>query len=177
MDKRITKIIVGKAGGTASKNSKTYKISIPSKWVSELNLAESQIELSYDAAKITISPRLSLDDFLKTKRAVNHELLLLKFYNNDCLCTKICADFTDKTLSAENYTDNIVKTAFGKNTAPIWEDFNNFLEERCIPRSRSGLREYLEAIGIEEYNPIEIIKKTNGKMAEDYQWLELEEVK
>lgn len=41
---------------------------------------------------------------------------------------------------------------------PSWLDFLNFLEERCIPRDRAGLREYLETIGVDEYDPIEIIK-------------------
>lgn len=176
MEKRIAKIIVGKSGGTAGKDSKTYKVSLPTKWVSELNLTDKQIELCYDGEKIIIAPKLSLEKFLNQKKNAGHKLLLLNFYNKDILCTKICADFTDKTLSAENYTDNIVKTAFGKNEVPAWEDFESFLEERCIPRSRSGLREYLETIGVEEYNPLEIIKKTQGKMAEDYQWIELEEI-
>ena len=38
METRNTKLIVGTAGGTAGKGSKTYKISIPSKWVNELDL-------------------------------------------------------------------------------------------------------------------------------------------
>ena len=87
---------------------------------------------------------------------------------------QIIADFTDETVSIENMTDHIVKTAFGKNETPTWSDFQNFLEERCLPRSRSGIREYLETIGVESYEPFEIIKKTNGRMAEDNQWLKWE---
>lgn len=60
---------------------------------------------------------------------------------------------------------------------PSWLDFLNFLEERCIPRDRAGLREYLETIGVDEYDPIEIIQKTFGRMAEDGQWLEMEVLK
>ena len=52
----------------------------------------------------------------------------------------------------------------------------DFLEERCIPKERDGIREYLEAIGLNEYDPLEIIKKTKGKMAEDDQWIETEEL-
>lgn len=51
------------------------------------------------------------------------------------------------------------------------------LEERCIPRERAGIREYLETIGIEEYDPIEIIYRTAGRMAEDQQWLKIEVIK
>ena len=132
--------------------------------------------MAFDGERIIITPHLSMDKFLENKKSLGHKLIKFKFYDNDILCTKICADFTDETVSAQNYTDNIVKTAFGNNTAPVWADFENFLEERCVPSSRSGIREYLETIGVEEYNPLEIVKKTKGKMAEDYQWIELEEI-
>ena len=35
------------------------------------------------------------------------------------------------------------------------------------------MREYLEALGMDEYNPLEIIKRTQGRMAEDDQWIEV----
>lgn len=176
MDKRIGKIIVGSTGGTASKNSKTYKMSLPSKWVNELDLNNNQVELSFDGEKIIIAPHLHFDDFIKSKKQKNHTLLLLKYYDRSTLCTEICADFTDKTISVRNVTDNLIKTAFGKNEKPSWKDFQVFLEERCVPRNRSGIREYLEAVGVEEYEPIKIIEKTEGRMAEDNQWFELEEI-
>lgn len=176
MERRIAKIIVGKAGGTAGKDSKTYKVSLPSKWVAELGLADSKMEIAFDGERIIISPHLSMDEFLEKKKSLGHKLVKFEFYDGEILCTKIIADFTDETLSVENTTENIVKTAFGKNEVPTWEDFQSFLEERCIPRSRSGIREYLETIGVEEYNPIEIIKKTSGRMAEDNQWIKPEEI-
>lgn len=176
MERRIVNLIVGKAGGTAGKDSKTYKVSLPSKWVAELGLTDTKMEISFDGERIIISPHLSMDEFLEKKESLSHKLLKLEFYDGEILCTKIIADFTDETLSAQNTTEHIVKTAFGKNETPIWDDFLNFLEERCLPRSRSGIREYLEAIGVEEYSPIEIIKKTSGRMAEDNQWLKWEEI-
>ena len=176
MEKRISKVITSSAGGTASKKSKTYKVSLPSKWINKMNLTEQKIDLCFDGEKIFITPHLSLDSFITRKKDANHKLLLIEFFNGDTLCTKICADYTEQNLAVENYTDNLVKTAFGKNEVPSWQDFENFLEERCIPHSRSGLREYLETIGVEEYNPLEIIKKTKGRMAEDDQWIRLEEI-
>lgn len=174
MERRIAKLIVGKAGGTAGKNSKTYKVSLPSKWVAELALVDSKMEIAFDGERIIISPRLSVDEFLKNKKSLGHKLIKLEFYDEEVLCTKIVADFTDETISHENTTEHIVKTAFGKNEVPTWKDFQNFLEERCVPRSRSGIREYLETIGVGSYEPFEIIKKTNGRMAEDNQWLKWE---
>ncbi len=173
---RIAKLIVGKAGGTAGKDSKTYKVSLPSKWIAELGLADSKMEIAFDGERIIISPLLSMDEFSEKKKSLGHKLVKFELYDGEILCTKIIADFTDETLSVENTTENIVKTAFGKNEAPTWEDFQNFLEERCVPRSRSGIREYLETIGVEEYNPLEIIKRTSGRMAEDNQWIKLENI-
>ena len=176
MERRMAKLIVGKAGGTAGKDSKTYKVSLPSKWVAELGLTDSKMEMVFDGERIIISPHLSMTEFLKSKKTLGHNLMKLEFYDGEILCTKMIVDFTDKTLSVENTTDHIVKTAFGKNEVPTWGDLQNFLEERCVPRSRSGIREYLETIGVEEYNTLEIIKKTNGRMAEDNQWIKLEEI-
>ena len=51
------------------------------------------------------------------------------------------------------------------------------IRDSCIPRSRAGLREYLEAIGVEEYDPLAIIRKTEGRMAEDQQWIRVEVLK
>ena len=167
MEKRNANIIVGAAGGTAGGNSKTYKISLPTKWVTELKLTNNGAELCYDGEKIVILPRLSFEEFYAN----------MAFYDKNVLCTEICADQNDKTLSVKNYTDNIVKTAFGNNLFPDWKDFEGFLEERCVPESRSGIREYLEALGLDRYDPLEIIKKTGGRMAEDEQWIKTEEIK
>ena len=179
MEKRKAKIIVGAAGGTAHKGSKTYKVSLPSAWINELGLNEDNrdIELIFDGEKIVFQPVKTIDDFRKERLTLNHEVREIKFFDKTELCTSICADFTDKALVAENYTDNIVKTAFGNNDCPDWNDFINFLEERCLSKSRAGIREYLETIGVAEYDAIEIIKKTAGRMAEDDQWIEMEVLK
>ena len=34
--------------------------------------------------------------------------------------------------------------------------------------------EYLESIGVGEYDPLAIIRKTEGRMAEDDQWMKIE---
>lgn len=178
MDIRKARIITGHAGGNASKNSENYKISLPNSWIKKLGLNADNRDLvmEFDGEKITISKAVGISEFAEKKKSLGHKVKILKFYNGDILCTLIYADFSDKTVAMENYTDNIVKTAFGKKALPTWEDFTAFLEERCIPRGRSGLREYLEAIGLDEFDPIKIIEKTGGKMAEDDQWLELEDI-
>ena len=176
MELRKGKIIVGQAGGTASENSKTYKISLPTAWVKEMDIDGKEVELSFDGQSITISPLLPPQEFANRKRNSNHCVYKLGYYNKNKLCTVIYADFTDKTLKIENRTDDLIKTAFGANAQPSWKDFEGFLEERCVPRNRMGIREYLEEIGVDEYEPFEIVQKTQGRMAEDEQWLKIEKM-
>lgn len=177
MERRQGKIIIGTSGGTASKNSKTYKISLPSSWVNEMMAnGNREVELSFDGDSITISASILPSEYVERKLSMNHELYKINYYDADILCTLIYADFTDKTIKHENYTDNIIKTAFGTNKLPTWDDFLSFLKERCISADRAGLREYLETIGVYEYEPFEIVKKTQGRMAEDKQWLKIEKI-
>ena len=175
MEKRLGNIIIQTPGGTAAKGSSTYKVSLPSSWIKELGIAAEnrQVELSFDGKAITISKRLTLPEFISQKSKAGHALLQFFYYDGDILCSLVAADFTDQTLCTENYVSDVIKTAFGNNEVPTWNDFQNFLEERCIPRARAGLREYLEAIGLDEYDPLEIIKKTSGRMAEDNQWIQI----
>ena len=107
---------------------------------------------------------------------MKHDVKLITFYNEDKPCTRICADFTSKTVSIENFTDHLVKRAFGVNLKPTWDDFMDFWEDRCIPRQRGGLREYLDVLGIDEYDPFQIVQKTKGRMAEDQQWLDIKSI-
>ncbi len=80
---------------------------------------------------------------------------------------------TFKTLAFQNKTTLPLFTAFGVNEKLGWEDFQSFLEDRCIPKERDGLQYYLQTIGVTNYNPLEIIRKTHGKMAEDHCHIEI----
>ncbi len=176
MEKRISNIMIQAAGGTASKDSNNYKISLPSSWVKELGITDDsrQVEISFDGTTICISRRLSAEDFIRINKSKNHTLIQLLFYDAETLCTRIIADYTQKAICAQNYVDDCIRTAFGNNPIPTWGDYQAFLEDRCIPRSRAGLREYLDTIGVECYDPLEIVQKTAGRMAEDNQWLKVE---
>lgn len=178
METRNSRLIISSAGGTASSGAKTYKVSLPSVWINslELNGDNRDIELSFDGEKIIIAPKASLESFIVTAKQKGHKLLRLNYYNNDDLCTRIIADYSDNIVKCYNFTNDSLHTAFGIKSNADWEDYNSFLEERCIPKSRMGIKNYLCSIGVDEYNPLEIIKKTKGRMAEDNQWLDVEEL-
>ena len=175
MEKRIAKINISSAGGTAAKGAKTCKVTLPTSWISALGIggAQREVELAFDGTQIVLSRQTTAEEFAGRKSAQGHEVRQLRFFDGDTLCTAILADFTDESLSVQNYTDDPVKMAFGNNFLPTWSDFQVFLEDRCVPRQRAGLREYLDAIGVIEYDPFEIILKTAGRMAEDNQWIEI----
>jgi len=179
MERRIAKVNISSAGGTASKNSKTHKVTLPSSWLAALGISGNhrELELEFDGRQIILSRLVSGEEFAALGLEQKHDIRLFLFYDLDILCTAIYVDFTVKKLVAENYLNDHIKTAFGKNTLPTWDDFLFFLKERCIPKERAGLREYLEAIGISEYDPVEIISKTAGRMADDNQWLEMVKLK
>lgn len=179
MERRIAKVNISSAGGTASSGSKTCKVTLPTSWVEEIGINQDHryLELTFDGTTITLSRRLNGPEFATRQLARGHQIRILRFYDGDTLCSTIYADFTGQTVAVENQSVPLVKTAFGNNPLPSWEDFHRFLEERCIPRQRAGLREYLEALGLDDYDPLAIIEKTGGRMAEDQQWLSMEVLK
>ena len=115
------------------------------------------------------------DDFLAHVKQLGHGLLVLYFYNGIELTTKIAVDKTLKKIAILNQSSNPLFTAFGVNAHPSWNDFQYFLEDRCIPRDRDGLKYYLEELGLTSYEPLEIIRKTQGRMAEDHCWIKIVE--
>lgn len=108
------------------------------------------------------------ESFLSITKQSGHSFLVLYYYNNEELTTKIAIDKTSKTLAIQNNCTNPLFTAFGVNENPTWNDVQIFLEDRCIPKERDGLQHYLTSLGLTSYEPLEIIRKTQGKMAEDH---------
>lgn len=175
MEQRRTKVNISSAGGTASGKAHTCKVTLPTKWLKEMGVTEGQRELhlEFDGTKILVSRPLSGRDCARQQQKLGHEVKILRFYDEETLCSVIYADFTEHTLSVENEDVPLLKTAFGNNSFPNWKDLMDFLEGRCVPQQRAGLREYLEALGLAEYDPMAIIERTGGRMAEDRQWLSI----
>lgn len=177
MEKRTKKIHAVNAGGTASPGSKKYIMQLPAKWVKELGLEGANAIIAYDGKKITIEPEASQIRPFFEKDREGHDLKQLDYYDGDVLCTRLYADFTQKEIVVENFTENMLKRAFGVREAPSWSEFETFLEERCIPAKRAGINHYLEALGVDAYDPYRIVALTKGRMAEDHQWLKIKEIK
>lgn len=97
----------------------------------------------------------------------------MDFMCEDELCTTILIDFQRRRIAVQNETEDIIHRAFGIKAKPTWEDFEEFLESRCFPRTRDHLRLVLEDVGVDSYDPLAIVEKTKGRMAEDLQWIKI----
>lgn len=103
----------------------------------------------------------------------NYVKLRMDFMYEDDICSVIDVDFKNQKIYVENRTDKVILRAFGVNRHPDWEDFQYFLESRCFPRTRCQAKEILRANGMDFYDPLQIIEKTEGRMAEDHHWIRL----
>ncbi len=93
--------------------------------------------------------------------------LRLYYYYKNILCTLIDVDDGTMRVQIKNYTRNVQYRAFGVNMEPTYEDYQTFLESRCFPRSRDKVKLELKRLGLPFYDPLMIVEKTEGRMAED----------
>lgn len=132
-----------------------------------------------DIAKIARkygTSRQTVYTYLKKAHDFNPDknfVLRINYMDRDELCTTIDVDFKHEKIQIKNYTDNLIFRAFGVKESPTWNDFEYFLEDRCFPRSRDHAKQILRDMGVPFYDPLLIIEKTQGRMAEDNQWLML----
>jgi hypothetical protein len=101
----------------------------------------------------------------------------LKFevLEKDDVIARVEVDYTNKKVNV--WQDKAVDPVFlpfpTKDTVTLF-DVVDYLESRCFPRSRHHADKLLKALGLEEYNPNEIVKKTHGVLYDDYVWLRFE---
>ena len=91
------------------------------------------------------------------------------------VCTIIDVSILKQEIKIKNYTNNIMFRAFGVNENPTFSDYNDFLKSRCFPETRDKLKLVLKDLDIPFYDPFLIIRKTEGRMAEDDFWIRIEE--
>lgn len=94
-------------------------------------------------------------------------------YKED-VCTLIDVDERSRIVYIKNYVTNRQFRAFGANDAPSYEDYEEFLESRCFPNSRDKMKLILRDLDLPFYDPLLIIQKTEGRMAEDDFWIKVE---
>jgi len=102
------------------------------------------------------------------KRGSKRILSMTLYYKNkDRITTKIEVDYQAGTVQIENYSDFPLELAFGVNKHPTIQDFEEFLESRCFPRTRDRMKLHLRELGLDYYDPYAICKKTHGRLEGD----------
>ena len=99
--------------------------------------------------------------------------LRLTYMHKQYPCTVIDVDYLNRRVKIQNRTGDLLHRAFGVNETPDWDAYEQFLESRCFPRSRGNLKELLRDMGLDSYDPIQIIEKTHGRTFDDAQWIKL----
>ena len=89
-------------------------------------------------------------------------------------CTLIDVNEMEQKVHIINYTDNLMFRAFGKVENPDYKMYEEFLESRCFPANRDKMKLVLKDLDLPFYDPLMIIEKTAGKMAEDDFWRRIE---
>ena len=100
--------------------------------------------------------------------------LRLWYMRNADVCTIIDADEHHRKVEIYNYTTEKMNRAFGVREHPTYEDYEEFLESRCFPRTRDKMKLELKSLDLPFYDPLMIIEKTEGRMAEDNFWIKIE---
>lgn len=100
--------------------------------------------------------------------------LRLWYYYKDLVCTIIDVDTIGQRVQIKNYTNNLIFRAFGRNEHPTYADYEEFLKSRCFPEERDKMKLVLKDLGIPFYDPMMIIEKTAGRMAEDDFWIRID---
>jgi len=88
-------------------------------------------------------------------------------------CTTIDVNFLDQKIRIQNKTKDPLHRAFGVVENPQWDDFEYFIADRCFPESRGNAKEILKELQLDSYDPLQIIEKTGGRMAEDNMWIRM----
>ena len=115
--------------------------------------------------------RATISSYLNRRPSYDYTLRI-DFRQDDKTCTVIFVDFLHEHIVIENHTSDIFQRAFGVVEHPTWEDFQDFLESRCVPRTRGGVKKILRDLGINSgYDPLAIAEAVGGRTAEDKQYM------
>ena len=100
--------------------------------------------------------------------------LRMWYMHEEKVCTLIEVDEQNRQVFIRNYTNRIMFRAFGRVEKPTYEQYEEWLESRCFPRQRDGMKLMLREYSIPFYDPMLIVEKTEGRMEEDNFWIKIE---
>lgn len=147
-----------------------------------VHVSKKTIERWESGAKEITGPIITLLHFINEHPQLEEELIVpprkyplrLWYMEGNHVCTIIDVDECQRKIKIQNYTNDFIKRAFGREEHPTFEDYEAFLESRCFPRERDKMKLMLRDLDLPFYDPFMIVEKTNGRMAEDNFWIRIE---
>lgn len=145
------------------------------KLLNQENLAEINEMLSRGIAVDEIAARYStsrqvISKYINAKPAPGYTMRISYMYRAN-ICTLIDVNFIEQKIKIQNRTADMLHRAFGVIEEPTWDDFENFLRDRCFPATRGNKKELIKELGLQSFDPLMITEKTAGRMAEDSLWI------
>ena len=117
----------------------------------------------------------NMDYINKAKLPKKEWPIRLLYMHNQKICTLIDVNEAKREVKICNYTNNLMFRAFGSKENPTFDDYQEFLKSRCFPENRDKIKLVLEDLNLPFYDAFLIIQKTQGRMADDNFWIEIEE--
>jgi len=77
--------------------------------------------------------------------------------------------FNENKVQIKRYTTNPIKQIFPREEMLSFE-VGEILTSRCWDKNRENIEKYLYKLGLTEFNPYKICRKTHGTMAQDKIW-------
>ncbi len=136
-----------------------------------LSLQKEGVSTAEIAKQLNVS-RQTLSKYLN-KPFTEDYVMRLDYMFKQTVCTMIYIDYKNQKIQIINRTDDILHRAFGINENPTWEDFEEFLRSRCFPESRANKKAVIKQLKLSYFDPLQIIEKTKGRMAEDHHYFNI----
>jgi len=95
----------------------------------------------------------------------------IEYMYRNKICSIVDVDFLNEKVYVENRTNDIFKRAFGAVQNPTWDDFEYLIKDRCFEEGRADIKQILESIKLDHYDPLSIVEAFNGRTAEDPMWM------
>ena len=170
LDKNDIKAIRKKLGLTQRKFAALVNVSVKSveRWETSDKLITGPI--------VTLLKLLSDDPELAVRMEIPERKLPMRlwYYHRNFVCTIIDVDERNRKICVHNFTKDYMMRAFGNAKEVTYEQYEEFLESRCFPAQRDKMKLILKDLDLPFYDPLMIIEKTEGKMAEDEFWIQIE---
>lgn len=101
----------------------------------------------------------------------NTNIIEFDYMERNEVMAHVIVNYTEHKVTVQNYTDDLFARPFGVNENPSIQDFEDFLETRCFPKTRRNCKQLLRDLDVPYYSPILIVQKTHGRQYEDFSWI------